>query len=607
MPVVSTVVTPSTAGATAYVLADGDTLFLTATGVLDATGKDNNTALVFDSTDSAVSGSAMVAGTILGQFYGVSGAGNGNSLTVLEGGQIFGSAVNAVGVWFSGTATVVVEGLIQAPNGAILLSGGSSAITIGETGAVRSQSSALDLRGAGYIISNAGEISGGSNSAVMLDGEASITNSGRIFGGTSGLRIDGGDVTLLNTGEISGRNSAINAGAGDVVVENHGTIAATGSFGTAMLLRGVGNVVSNTGTISANGTAISFSLTLADSPFGANEVRNMGLISGSAAIAGTERVETVVNEGTIRGAVVLGGGDDVFDGTIGRQRGEVSGDGGFDMLTGGAFGDTLSGGSFDPASAATDADTLLGLGGADLLAGRFGNDEIDGGDGNDTVEGGQGADELEGGAGLDMLSYQTSAAAVRVSLASGEGYFGDAAGDVFSGFEALRGSASTLAGDTLGGDSLNNTLDGLAGHDSLSGGGGRDSLLGGGGADSLVGGGGGDVLRGGGGADLFIFRGLADSALATPDRILDFTRNTDRIDVSAIDANATVGGNQAFTLVATAGAGFTAAGQLRFEHLGGVTRVLANTDNNFDTAEMLIVLTNPSSGPIALAAADFVL
>jgi Ca2+-binding RTX toxin-like protein len=52
---------------------------------------------------------------------------------------------------------------------------------------------------------------------------------------------------------------------------------------------------------------------------------------------------------------------------------------------------------------------------------------------------------------------------------------------------------------------------------------GADTITGGLGADRILGGAGADVLSGGAGADWFIFRGAADSPLAAPDRILDFS------------------------------------------------------------------------------------
>ena len=66
---------------------------------------------------------------------------------------------------------------------------------------------------------------------------------------------------------------------------------------------------------------------------------------------------------------------------------------------------------------------------------------------------------------------------------------------------AVTGTA-TPGNDTLIGDDLGNTIDGLAGDDSLVGGAEMDTLNGGEGNDTLIGGGGNDILNGGPGADV---------------------------------------------------------------------------------------------------------
>ena len=113
----------------------------------------------------------------------------------------------------------------------------------------------------------------------------------------------------------------------------------------------------------------------------------------------------------------------------------------------------------------------------------------------------------------------------------------------------LRGTAGN---DTLNGGAGNDSVLGEGGNDRLSGSGGNDTLLGGAGYDALMGGDGddrllggseGDVLIGGAGADAFMFASVSDGN----DRIQDFSRaQGDKIDLSAIDADATTAGNQAF-------------------------------------------------------------
>jgi VCBS repeat-containing protein len=108
----------------------------------------------------------------------------------------------------------------------------------------------------------------------------------------------------------------------------------------------------------------------------------------------------------------------------------------------------------------------------------------------------------------------------------------------------------------------------------LFGGEGVDVLRGGSGADFIRGGGSGDTLQGNGGNDVFAFFSISDSNVGGLDGIQDFTLG-DLIDVSRIDANSAVAGDQAFQFVTGA---FTAAGQLRVTGSGGLVTVEANVD-----------------------------
>jgi len=153
-----------------------------------------------------------------------------------------------------------------------------------------------------------------------------------------------------------------------------------------------------------------------------------------------------------------------------------------------------------------------------------------GGQGNDTMYGMGGIDTMIGGAGNDTM------------------YGGDL-GDFFSGgtdVDALHGEAGD---DRLDGGEQNDNLDGGANNDTLTGGLGEDTLT------------------GGSGADKFVFRSLAETTVAAPDDITDFQDFAgDRIDLSGIDANTTVDGDQAFTWIGNDNAFVAAlgAGQLRF-------------------------------------------
>ncbi|MEE3100912.1 MAG: M10 family metallopeptidase C-terminal domain-containing protein, partial [Pseudomonadota bacterium] len=135
--------------------------------------------------------------------------------------------------------------------------------------------------------------------------------------------------------------------------------------------------------------------------------------------------------------------------------------------------------------------------------------------------------------------------------------------------EVLTG---TRRRDVLRGDRQDEDFFGLAGKDKLIGGGGADILHGGRGKDKLLGGGGQDVLHGGlqtdklvggRGADVFLFQTLRDAGRdGAGDRIVDFGRGADLIDLSGIDADAIARGDQAFTFIG-AGDFSETAGELR--------------------------------------------
>lgn len=129
-----------------------------------------------------------------------------------------------------------------------------------------------------------------------------------------------------------------------------------------------------------------------------------------------------------------------------------------------------------------------------------------------------------------------------------------------------RGGADMILGgrghDTIYGDGGNDTLSGSSGKDRLfggrgddvlEGGAGRDLLSGGAGADVLYGGSGRDSMTGGFGADIFVFRKMSESGVKNHrDVITDFKSGTDRIDLTAMDADSGIRGNQNFEFSARA-------------------------------------------------------
>ncbi len=195
--------------------------------------------------------------------------------------------------------------------------------------------------------------------------------------------------------------------------------------------------------------------------------------------------------------------------------------------------------------------------------------------------------------GRDTLDFSGWSSNSRIDL--GPGAFSDGGGQT---------SNVQIAFGTI----IENAIAG-SGNDSLTGNAVGNVLQGGGGSDTIRGGRGGDRTEGGAGADIFVFGAAADSRdlparsdgrKAVADRITDFLSGTDKIDLSAIDANRVTAGDQAFSWLGT-GAFSGVAGQLRAEVLGGHVHIFGDTDGDLG-ADLHII----ASGSQILAS-DFIL
>lgn len=502
--------------------------------------------------------------------------GIGDTLIVGADAMIAATGATSHGVNGTSNATVILQGDIIASQHGIALTS-SAEVRIGADGSIAVAEDGVRIAGAAGEVLNNGEIMAGGYGVFFADL------------GTTWRQV------AQNNGTISGATGI--AGNGALEVVNTGTIQATGdagavpSFGTAVhAWRDA--IIDNAGSIvSSHGAGI-------DVGDGGGQaiIRNTGLIQASAgrnAVSTDSGNDYVENAGDIIGTVSLGNGDNIYDGSAGRILGGITAGSGSDTVLGGSGREAVDAGAGD--------DEVATGGGNDSVQGNAGNDTIDAGDGNDIVDGGHGLDSMEGGAGFDILSYAPSFGAVDVNLATGEGSGGIAEGDVFSGFEGVRGS---LHADTLTGSTGNDLLAGLDGEDLLVGSHGNDRLLGGAGNDMMQGGVGADFLRGGLGADSFRYVNVAESTVAGKgrDRIMDFNQaELDQINLWNIDANSGVAGNQAFSFVGTAAFSNT-AGELRY--VSGPMATMVFGDVNGDgAADFAIQL----SGAFALTAADFVL
>jgi len=185
-------------------------------------------------------------------------------------------------------------------------------------------------------------------------------------------------------------------------------------------------------------------------------------------------------------------------------------------------------------------------------------------------------DMVDGGKGTDTLSYVNADRGVKVTMGSGtqlgetkadfvfsflnpvtEQYFQSVATKTVTQFKGIENVTGSSFADTITGNSADNRIDAGAGSDTINGGGG---------ADTIISGRANDQIWGGEGPDTFVFNHFLDSAPinvlsgavdgagnftagAGKDVINDFLVGSDTIDLSGIDANSTISGNQEFKFV----------------------------------------------------------
>jgi Ca2+-binding RTX toxin-like protein len=387
-------------------------------------------------------------------------------------------------------------------------------------------------------------------------------------------------------------------------------------------------------------------------------------------INGTANADIINATQTVAGQPLPTSENDTINGNAGNDN--ISALGGDDLVNGGTGNDTMAGGTGNDTyvvDSSADVVTELANQGTDLVQSSAtfilsanvenltltgtaavngtGNNDlignvITGNSGNNILAGLGGADTLNGAGGIDTATYAASAAGVNVSLQTGIGSGGDAAGDTLLNIENLTGSNFN---DTLEGTAGNNVLDGGLGsntvsyanatagvtvnlstttaqntigagtdtllnfqnvtgsgfNDTLTGTAGINVIVAGAGNDVITGGFDADILTGGLGNDRFVYAGVQHSLPTARDTITDFVHLQDDIDVSPIDGNTSALGNQAF---AFGGQNVnTVAHTVTWFESGGNTIVQADRDGN-TTADIAIVLAGINLG---LTQQDFIL
>ena len=140
-----------------------------------------------------------------------------------------------------------------------------------------------------------------------------------------------------------------------------------------------------------------------------------------------------------------------------------------------------------------------------------------------------------------------------------------------------------------------------------------DRLEGGSGNDTLSGGSGADTLVGGSGRDVFLFHSVADSPASAADVIRGAGGGSafaapgagfgDRIDLSGLDANTSLAGQQGFAWGGTSKMG---TGYLWLENVGSETRVYGNVDGT-PGADFSIRIQDGAVRASAYGVEDFIL
>ncbi len=378
--------------------ADDYSIFNALRGVIDAGDGNEGAGIALQTgevADDVVHADIVNRGTIEGRgqaaantglagdgiriFSGVEGGGTTFKGDIFNSGKILSESeqgpTSAVrfsdGLGFEGTITNARNGLIDGANNGLYFGNSEHDAQAINHGTIQSDSRAVNIDGSGVEVENYGRILGTGdqrNGTVYSDATAeefSVTNhrqalidAGRGNDG-AGVSFQVGDADgdvveaeLVNYGTIIGRGD----GAGNLTGD--GVRLFTGAAEVQTVFDG--DIVNGGRILSEEAAGIRLSADVALD----GEIRNDGLIKGAVGIDATENDTgvTIINRGTIEGDVLLGSGNDVFDGDGGQVDGDINGGAGNDTLTAGDETDTfvfdLGTGSDTVANYDTDEDLL---------------------------------------------------------------------------------------------------------------------------------------------------------------------------------------------------------------------------------------------------------
>lgn len=259
-------------------------------------------------------------------------------------------------------------------NGVEFGNGGLSSGNLVNYGLITSASRSVNIGGQNISVENYGKITASANprDGVVYADQSAPSYS--IFNGRGGV-IDVGEgnhgdaISLQLAPEVDGSvvNEGIASGRGNPVGNNRAAAIRlrAGDTGNAVFN---GDII-NEGTLTAENDAaivIQEGVGINGSLFNGGTIYG-GLVDGEQLAIDARGVTSdlnISNEGAIYGDILLGRGNDVYDGSKGNLYGAIAGGDGDDLLTGGLRGETLEGGR--------GSDELRGGYGFDVF--RFGSD-----------------------------------------------------------------------------------------------------------------------------------------------------------------------------------------------------------------------------------------
>jgi Ca2+-binding RTX toxin-like protein len=395
-------------------------------------------------------------------------------------------------------------------------------------------------------------------------------------------------------------NDVIKGGGGDDFLDggNGNDIIQSGGFGTSTLDGGAGDdtfkgaggsdtIIGGAGsdTVDYSSRTSGVTVTLGDPiPYWAGIPTQHGAFISIENLTGSQGQDVLVGDGgsnVLRGGaekdnLIGGGGNDIMYGgtdsdhyyvdSSGDIAFEYAGEGTYDVVWASTSYALTAGSEIEQLNAEDRHSTAP----INLIGNEFSND-INGSDGDNFIDGGGGADAMYGGKGNDTYVVDNlgdtlfeNGEIYSTPEIESEGFdtvLTSVSFDVglYNEIEVLR--ATGTADVRLTGSLDNNRITGNAGNNIIDGSYGKD------------------ILAGGGGADIFLWQSVNEIGWTNfdPDIVTDFSRaENDALNFFVIDADETIAGNQSFTFIDTAA--FTAPGQINWFTNGTDTFVQLNTN-----------------------------